>query len=391
MTTVDIVLLRQHILGYQPLSSEALAIADVNGDEVASTLDIAQMRRYILGNTSAADHTRVGQVIPEPQNPVIVTDRSDLLLSPGFVLPGDPVVSGVQTIHAANRPVRVQVAGIRLTGTLPPGDVSMISGWYVTKGAEEELAPIEIGRGVVDEMTGESSLFVGNLSPVIQPGESLTIFYAAVIRDSSKAFPVAHASTVGLGSLQADAERWEVVDAETGVLLPVSLGEPSEPVKLVMIAYPEVIADPIVPANIEYGDLPVVFRFKIRAIGGDVKILSYFLDKEMQGADLKVQGSFGYIDDHYGEPLRDPNLPILTELYLPFTIPQGATYSFELRARFGFNGAGWLGVSLNGSSAPPTEGEFPYFLWAPAEGGKAWNGFGVPGFPPEGLKQVFVW
>ncbi len=54
VTTLDLALIRRHILGLLPLASPyKLLAADVNGSDTVSTMDIALVRRVILGETNA--------------------------------------------------------------------------------------------------------------------------------------------------------------------------------------------------------------------------------------------------------------------------------------------------------------------------------------------------
>ena len=75
MTTLDIALIRRHILAITPLNSPyKLLAADVNNSASVTTLDIALMRRMILAITTSVPagswrFVPTNYVFPDPENP----------------------------------------------------------------------------------------------------------------------------------------------------------------------------------------------------------------------------------------------------------------------------------------------------------------------------------
>ncbi len=76
ITTVDVVLIRQHVLGLQPLNSPYKMIAaDVNNTGSVTTSDVVALRRLILGldddflNNTSWRFVDAGFEFPNPQNP----------------------------------------------------------------------------------------------------------------------------------------------------------------------------------------------------------------------------------------------------------------------------------------------------------------------------------
>ncbi|MCR9100145.1 MAG: dockerin type I domain-containing protein [bacterium] len=76
VSTLDMILISQHILGLQPLDSPYKRIAaDTNGSGHISTLDLIQLRRMILGIESTFDNVSswrfvdAAYVFPNPANP----------------------------------------------------------------------------------------------------------------------------------------------------------------------------------------------------------------------------------------------------------------------------------------------------------------------------------
>jgi hypothetical protein len=76
VSTLDMILISQHILGLQPLDSPYKRIAaDTNGSGHISTLDLIQLRRMILGIESGFDNVSswrfvdAAYVFPDPANP----------------------------------------------------------------------------------------------------------------------------------------------------------------------------------------------------------------------------------------------------------------------------------------------------------------------------------
>ena len=49
VSTIDLRIIRKHILEVTPIQGLSLAAADVNGDGKASTIDLRMMRKFILG------------------------------------------------------------------------------------------------------------------------------------------------------------------------------------------------------------------------------------------------------------------------------------------------------------------------------------------------------
>jgi len=97
VSTLDITLLRRHILGIQNLSSAyAVLAADANGDRNASTVDIFFIRRWILAMSTGVPgagwvFVRDGQTFPDLRNPWsaartrVITGLSGDLLNQDFI------------------------------------------------------------------------------------------------------------------------------------------------------------------------------------------------------------------------------------------------------------------------------------------------------------------
>jgi hypothetical protein len=78
VSTLDLVLISQHILGVAPLDSPYKRIAaDANGSGQITTLDLIQLRRMILGIENNFDNVPswrfvdAGYVLPNLPNPVV--------------------------------------------------------------------------------------------------------------------------------------------------------------------------------------------------------------------------------------------------------------------------------------------------------------------------------
>ena len=96
VSTFDLVLINQHILGIAPLDSPYKRIAaDVNGSGHISTLDLIQIRRMILGMETEFDNVNswrfvdAAYIFPDPDNPWSepfpeVINVNDLTIFDGF-------------------------------------------------------------------------------------------------------------------------------------------------------------------------------------------------------------------------------------------------------------------------------------------------------------------
>jgi hypothetical protein len=154
VTTLDIALIRRHVLGLAPLGSPyKLLAADANGSGTVTTLDIALIRKLILGLTNSLPaglwrFVPADYVFPDPQNPwTAPTNRSYTNLTSG--LTGQDFLA-------------VKLGDVNNSWTAPPAPNAVIrpSARGVNDGAGEE---------------DQNSIRFYTSNQVVHPGETVQV------------------------------------------------------------------------------------------------------------------------------------------------------------------------------------------------------------------------